>query len=264
MANPLNMGKHAQERVLDRHPSHRNVSILARVPGIVELAEEASLRLLSNHRCKLNPVGLDLWGRDDVPNAPHDKQAALHRRLHEVCNVVAVAEVATVPVPEVLGRADVGLVALATGGLCHRKLIHSRNLPQALIDTVAAGILQRCLEAGGRLQEGMPLGPTEELLVAREHARVALLAADKVEICLGVVDHVCGVGCDRGHGCWLVVWSVCMLEEVLVVGAYATLCGLLCSGTLPGSNDVRNIDNLVLLERGSGPYCKWIPQRLLQ
>lgn len=135
---------------------------------------------------------------DDVANPAHHKETALDRGIEEVGDVVTVAQVAPVAVPNALGGSNVCLVAIGTGGLGHRKLINTGDVPEAIVNTARLGVHKGVAEVIGRGQEDVPLGSAEELLVAREVPGVDLLAPCKIKIRDGVVDHVGGVG--SGHG----------------------------------------------------------------
>ena len=141
---------------------------------------------------------------DDVPDPAHHEETALDRGIKEVGDVVTVAQVAPVAIANALGGSDVCLVPSGIGGLGHCELVHTGDVPEAVVHVASLGIHEGVAEVIGRGQEDVPLGSAEELLVAREVPGVDLFAADKVKISDVVVDHVGGVGSGHdGYFLWL-------------------------------------------------------------
>ena len=131
---------------------------------------------------------------NNVPNPAHHEETALDRRIKEVGDVVAIAQVAPVAITNALGGSDVCLVASGGWGLGHGELIHTGDVPETCVDTARLGIHEGVLEVIGRGQEYVPLGSAEKLLVAREISGVDLLASDEVEVRNVIVDHVGDIG----------------------------------------------------------------------
>ena len=237
MATPLNPREHAEEARLDRHPGHCHVSVLARVPGIIIFAKESCFCLLGDNGRQLGLVFGELGLRNDVPDPAHHEEAALDRRIKEVGDVVTVAQVAPVAIANALGGSDVCLVPSGVGGLGHRELVNTGDVPEAVVHIASLGIHEGVAEVIGRGQEDVPLGAAEELLVAREVPGVDLLAADKVKISDVVVDHVGGVG--SGHdGVWCVFALVALGRGVVVLfGDYYGFGSGYMLILLPGTND---------------------------
>ena len=180
------------------------MSVLARVPGVIVLAQEPGLGLLGHNRSQFGLVFGKLRLGDDVPDPAHHEETALDRGIKEVGDVVTVAQVAPVAIANALGGSDVCLVPSGIGGLGHCELVHTGDVPEAVVHVASLGIHEGVAEVIGRGQEDVPLGSAEELLVAREVPGVDLFAADKVKISDVVVDHVGGVGSGHdGYFLWL-------------------------------------------------------------
>jgi hypothetical protein len=197
--HPLDAREHAQKTLLYWHSCAGYVSVLARVPGIIILAQEASLGLLCHHRRQLDLVIGKLRLGNDVADAPHHEEAASDRGIKEMLDVVTVPQVASVAIANALGGSDIRLVAIALGGLGHRELVHSGDVPEVVVHAASLGIHERVAEVVGRGQEHVPLGSAEELLVTREVSGVSLFASGKIKIRDVVRDDVGGVG--EGHCC---------------------------------------------------------------
>jgi len=198
--HPLDAREHTQEALLDWHSCHGHVSVLARIPSIVVLSQEASLGLLGDHRRQLDLVIGELGLGNDVADAPHHEEAAPDSGVEEMLDVVTIAQVASMAPRNALGGSDVCLVTSGARGLGHCELIDTGDVPEAVVHVARLGIGQGATEIIGRGQEDVPLGAAEELLVAREVSGVHLFAPDKVKVGDVIRDHVGGVG--SGHDGW--------------------------------------------------------------
>jgi len=198
ITTPLNFRKHTEEASLDRDSRHRDSSVVGLIPRVIIFSQEPRLRLARNHGCLFYKMLGELRLGNNIADPPHNKETVLDRRIKEVLDVVAIAQVASMAPRNALGGSNVCLVTSGAGGLGHRELIDTWHVPEAMVDIASLGIRERVAEVVGRGQEHVPLGSAEELLVAREVPGVDLFAADKVEVGDVIRDNVGGVG--SGHG----------------------------------------------------------------
>jgi hypothetical protein len=232
--HPPDLREHTQEARLDRHPGHRDSSVVGLIPRVIIFSQESCLRLARNNCGKLDLMRGELGLGNNIPDPAHHEETALDRGIEEVGDVVTIAQITPVSTRNALGCSDVGLVTSGAGGLGHRKLINTGDVPEAIVDTARLGVHKGVAEVIGRGQENVPLGSAEETLVTREVAGMDLLATHEVKISDVIVDLVGDVG--RVHHVGRLVALVALKVIVLFGDEYGVWPAYMLIW-LPGTND---------------------------
>ena len=185
--------------------------------------------MLGNHGGQLDYMRRELGFWADVADASHNKESVLDRSIEEVLYVVAVPQITSLAFANAPGCSDVGLVTSGAGGLGHRELIDTGDVPKPCVHTARLGIHEGVAEVIGRSQEHVPLGSAEELLVAREVPGVDFLASFKIKIRALVVDLVGDV-----FGVHDDLESVCLFYLVMNMVMNMVFGPLICLFCYPG------------------------------